>query len=121
MTRHQVFTLCFFAVVLLLLYQVALVFSPFLFPVLWAMVLAHLTFPLHARLTTFFHGRETLSASVLTIGIMVLGVLPVIMLSFLLVREAGSAHIAITTWIQSGGVERLVSTTSAAFPTRSRS
>jgi len=38
---------------------------------------------------------------------MVLGVLPVIMLSFLLVREAGSAHIAITTWIQSGGVERL--------------
>ena len=45
MTRHQVFTLCFFAVVLLLLYQVALVFSPFLFPVLWAMVLAHLTFP----------------------------------------------------------------------------
>jgi len=107
MTRHQIFTLCFFAVVLILLYQVALVFSPFLFPVLWAVVLAHLTFPLHARLTTYFHGRETLSASVLTIGIMALGVLPVIMLSFLLVREAGSAHAAITTWIQSGGVERL--------------
>lgn len=107
MTRRQIFTLCFFAVVLILLYQVSLVFRPFLFPVLWAVVLAHLTFPLHARLMTFFHGRETLSASVLATGIMALGVLPVIMLSVLLVREAGSAHVAITTWIQSGGVERL--------------
>jgi len=107
MTRHQVFTLCFFAVVLLLLYEVALVFSPFLFPVLWAVILAHLTFPLHARLTTFFRGRETLSASVLTAGIMVLGVLPVILLSLMLVREAGDAHVAINDWISSGGVERL--------------
>ncbi|HKW86163.1 MAG TPA: AI-2E family transporter [Nitrospiraceae bacterium] len=107
MTRHQIFTLCFFAVVLLLLYQVALVFRPFLFPVLWAVVLAHLTFPLHGRLSALFRGRQTISAAALTTGIMALGVLPVIMLSVLLVGEAGSAQVAITTWIQSGGVEQL--------------
>jgi predicted PurR-regulated permease PerM len=38
---------------------------------------------------------------------MVLGVLPVIALSLMLVREAGDAHVAINDWIRSGGVERL--------------
>ena len=36
MTRPQAFTAVFFALLLLLLYQLALVFQPFLFPMFWA-------------------------------------------------------------------------------------
>ena len=43
MTKPQIFTAVFFVLLLLLLYQIALMFRPFLFPVLWAALLAHLT------------------------------------------------------------------------------
>jgi hypothetical protein len=51
MNRQQIFALCFFGVLLALLYQMGLMFRPFVFPVLWAVILAHLCFPLHIRLT----------------------------------------------------------------------
>ena len=54
MTRSQLFTAVFFALLLLLLYQIVLMFRPFLFPILWAALLAQVTFPLHDRLTLLF-------------------------------------------------------------------
>ena len=41
MTRPQAFTVVFFGLLLFLLYQLALVFQPFLFPMLWAALLVH--------------------------------------------------------------------------------
>ena len=61
MTKPQLFTAVFFTLLLLLLYQIALMFRPFLFLVLWAALLAHLTYPLHVRLTSFVRGREIVS------------------------------------------------------------
>ncbi len=107
MTRHQLFAVCFFAVLLVLLYQIAVIFSPFLLPVLWAAILAHITFPLHTRLTTLLKGRATASAWLLTLGIMALVVVPVVFLTLLLIQEAGIAYDAISAWVQSGGVRRL--------------
>ena len=107
MTRHQLFAVCFFAVLLVLLYQIAVIFSPFLLPVLWAAILAHITFPLHTRLTTLLKERATASAWLLTLGIMVLVVVPVVFLTLLLIQEAGIAYDAISAWVQSGGVRRL--------------
>ena len=107
MTRHQLFAVCFFAVLLVLLYQIAVIFSPFLLPVLWAAILAHVTFPLHTRLITLLKGRATASAWLLTLGIMALVVVPVVFLTLLLIQEAGIAYDAISAWVQSGGVRRL--------------
>jgi len=107
MTRHQLFAVCFFAVLLVLLYQIAVIFSPFLLPVLWAAILAHITFPLHTRLTTLLKGRATASAWLLTLGIMALVVVPVVFLTLLLIQDAGIAYDAISAWVQSGGVRRL--------------
>jgi len=56
MTKPQLFTTVFFAVLLLLLYQIALMFRPFLFPVSWAVILAHMTYPVHVRLTARLGG-----------------------------------------------------------------
>jgi predicted PurR-regulated permease PerM len=107
MTRQQLFAICFFAVLLVLLYQIGIIFRPFLLPVLWAMILAQVAFPLHVRLTAFLRGRETASAALLTVGIMALVVTPVAFLIFLLVQEAGAAYDGINAWVQSGGVKRL--------------
>jgi predicted PurR-regulated permease PerM len=107
MTRQQIFAVCFFAILLALIYQLGIIFRPFLLPVLWAAILAHVTFPLHTRLAVLLRGRETLSAAILTVGIMAVVVAPVVLLMSLFIQEAGSAYNAINAWVQAGGVKRL--------------
>ena len=112
MTRQQLFTLCFFVILLVLLYQIAEIFSPFLRPLLWAVILTHITFPLHTRLTALLRGREVASAALLTVGIIALVVVPLVFAGFLLVQEAGNAYDDVNTWVQTGGVKRLPDTLS---------
>ena len=107
MTRQQAFAVCFLAILLALAYQVYTFFRPFLMPILWAMILAHLMFPLHERLARRLRGREALSASLMTLAIMLMVVLPVVLLSVVLVNEAIDAQRALAAWIESGGITRL--------------
>jgi predicted PurR-regulated permease PerM len=107
MTRQQLFSVVFFAVLALLLYQIALMFRPFLFPVLWAVILAHMTYPAHVRLTARLGGRDALSAWCLTLGVLAIVVVPVLLMAVLLVREAVGAELAVRGWIEAGGIQRL--------------
>ena len=107
MTRQQAFAVCFLAILLVLVYQVYTFFRPFLMPILWAMILAHLMFPVHDRFAKLLRGKETLSASLMTLAIMLTVVLPVVMLSIVLVNEAIDAQKALAAWIEAGGIKRL--------------
>lgn len=107
MTKPQLFTAVFFALLLLLLYQIALMFRPFLFPVMWAMILAHVTYPVHVRLTARLGGRDALSAWCLTLGVLAIVVVPVLLMAVMLVREAVGAELAVRGWIEAGGIQRL--------------
>jgi len=107
MTRQQVFAICFLAILLVLVYQVYTFFRPFLMPILGAMILAHLMFPVHDRFAKLLRGRETLSASLMTLGIMLVVVLPLVVLSVVLADEAINAQKALAAWIESGGIKRL--------------
>lgn len=107
MTKPQLFTAVFFALLLFLLYQIALMFRPFLFPIIWAALLAHLTFPLHVRLTTFVRGNEIVSASCLTLLVLALVVIPISMMGVLLAREASTAEQTIREWVSSGALHTL--------------
>lgn len=101
------FALAFFGILLVLLYQLALMMRPFVLAMVWATILAHLLFPLHNRLTGWLGGRESWSAAILTIGIMGLGVLPMVWTGGLIVREAASAEREIRAWVGDGGLQRL--------------
>ena len=107
MTRQQIFSIVFFGLLVLLLYQIGLMFQPFLFPALWAGLLAHWTFPLHLRLTRVFGGNQTLSAATLTVCALAMVVVPLVVMGVMLVREAGAAEQTIRTWIQNGGLQQL--------------
>lgn len=107
MTRQQIFSAFFFAVLVLLLYQIALMFWPFLFPVLWAVILAHMTYPAHVRLTARLGGRDALSAWCLTLGVLAMVVMPVLLMAVMLVREAVGAELAVRAWIEAGGIQHL--------------
>ena len=107
MTKPQLFTVVFFALLLLLLYQLALMFQPFLFSILWAVILAHMTYPVHLRLTARLGGRDAVSASCLTVGVLIMVVAPVLLLAVLLVQEAVGVELAVRAWIDAGGILRL--------------
>lgn len=107
MNQRQLFAVGFFAVLLVLLYQIAIIFRPFLLPMLWAVILAHVTFPVHQRLAALLGNREAASATVLTIAIIGLVVVPLVMLTVLLIQEASVAYATAKAWIESGGLKRL--------------
>ncbi|NJN69574.1 MAG: AI-2E family transporter [Nitrospira sp.] len=107
MTRQQIFSIVFFALLVLLLYQIGLMFKPFVFSALWAGLLAHWAFPLHLRLTKLFGGKKILSAAILTVGALGIVIVPLVMMGVMLVREAGAAEQAIRVWISAGGLQGL--------------
>jgi len=107
MTRPQLFTVVFFALLALLLYQIGLILQPFLFPAIWAALLAHWVFPLHRRLTSLMRGRDTLSAGCLTVGVLTVVVVPVVLMSVVFVREAVAVEQTIHEWVVAGGVHQL--------------
>jgi len=107
MTCQQLFATVFFTLLALLLYQIGLILRPFLFPALWAGLLAHWVFPLHRRLTQMTGGRDTLSAGGLTFGVLAVVVVPLVGMSVMLIGEAGAAEQTIREWIAAGGIQQL--------------
>ena len=107
MTRQQIFSIVFFSLLVLLLYQIGLMFKPFVFSALWACLLAHWAFPIHLRLTKWFGGQDALSAAMLTVGALGIVVVPFVAMGVMLVREAGAAELEIRAWISAGGLQRL--------------
>ena len=86
MTRQQIFSIVFFSLLVLLIYQIGLMFRPFLFSALWAGLLAHWAFPLHVRLTRLFGGRDALSAGMLTVGALGIVIVPLVAMGMMLPR-----------------------------------
>ncbi|MBH0203045.1 MAG: AI-2E family transporter [Nitrospira sp.] len=107
MTRQQIFSIVFFSLLVLLLYQIGLMFKPFVFSALWAGLLAHWAFPLHLRLTKWVGGQDALSAAMLTVAALGIVVVPLVVMGIMLVREAGAAEQEIRVWISAGGLQRL--------------
>ncbi|WP_447976790.1 AI-2E family transporter [Candidatus Nitrospira bockiana] len=108
MNQRQLFALGFFIVLVVLLYQIAVIFRPFFFPVLWAVILAHITYPLHRRLAALLGGRHALSAGILTVGIIGLVVVPLVFLTIQLIEEASIAYVTVKAWIEADGLKRLL-------------
>ena len=107
MMQHQLFVLAFFLVLLVLFWQIAVIFSPFLVPVLWAVIIARMTNGLYLKLVHLLRGRDTLAAALLTCVTMFLVVFPIVFLTFLLVQESTMAYRSVVEWVQAGGMKQL--------------
>lgn len=76
MMQPQGFSLAFLIVFILLVVELGIVVSPFLPTILWAIILAQLAHPIYIKVLHRLHGRETVAATVVTLGVMVLAVAP---------------------------------------------
>ena len=91
----------FYAVVLSLAYLVFLVFQPFLVPLGWAAVFGVIFYSLNQRLESRW-GR-TLGATVTTVGVAMILVVPVLLLGTLFVREGIAATHSVEATLSAGG------------------
>ncbi|HQX77266.1 MAG TPA: AI-2E family transporter [Steroidobacteraceae bacterium] len=78
------------------------VLKPFIVPVIWAVILAHVTWPLHRRLLALLKGRRAASALVMTVVVTLAIVLPAIWLVALIRTELVAAYAAFTAQLARG-------------------
>ncbi|QKZ07626.1 AI-2E family transporter [Pseudomonas eucalypticola] len=69
-------------ILLVLLGACLWVLAPFISALLWGAILAYASWPLMRLLTRWLNGRETLAASILTLGWILLVILPLVWLGF---------------------------------------
>jgi len=103
----QALSTAFLILCALVLYQLALIFAPFFTPILWALILARLFYPLYRYLLSVLRGQATLSAGLSTLAVTVIAVLPVAYLAFLTITETIHAYQTGMAWVESGGLKRL--------------
>ncbi len=104
---QQVLTVAFLIFCSLLLYLLGVMFAPFFTPIMWALILVKLFYPMYQRMTFALHGRSTLSAVFSTISVTLLAVLPFAYLLFLVISETIHAYQNAVAWVQADGLSRL--------------
>jgi predicted PurR-regulated permease PerM len=93
------------AVVLILLVGCWLVLRPFVSALLWAVVLCHASWPLHERLLRWLGHRRTLVATLMTLGMIVIFLLPFLVVGLSLADNINEFTAAIRGWIAQGPPE----------------
>jgi predicted PurR-regulated permease PerM len=91
-----------------LLYQLALIFRPFILPIGWAIIIARMTYPLYSRLRARLGQRETLAAAILTLSVIAIIILPAVSLGVVLVDQSLAAYEEVSSWITEGGLATLL-------------
>jgi len=95
----------FFSILaLVVLYATLMIIRPFLSAIILGAILVTITFPIYMKLRDKLHGRATLSATLMLLGITLLIILPTIVIGFLLVSEAN----ALIAHMRSGQAQALL-------------
>jgi len=85
--------------VLVLGYQVL---QPFIVPLIWAGILAFVTWPIYLRLLTLLNGRRVLGALIMTLAITVAVIAPTVWLVTILRVELGNAYQEVAAMLAKG-------------------
>jgi predicted PurR-regulated permease PerM len=93
--------------VILLVGLLSWLFWPFLTPIAWALLLSRLFCEPHERLASLLSGRRSVSAMILTLGIMAVIVLPLSYVSAVAVDELTHLYGEARDWIQGGGLAQI--------------
>ncbi len=104
MDRERLIVLFFFGLLALITYELYAVISPFLTPIVWAILLAFLAHPALLALNRWIKSRST-CALLITLAVALGVILPAVWLSASLVREAQGLYAALPQGAEKGGLE----------------
>jgi predicted PurR-regulated permease PerM len=89
-------------------YLFYVVFSPFLVPIVWAIILTIIFYPVHRRLNRRLRGRKSLCALVMTTLVVFLIVLPSTYFLSMLANEAVNAYIFFEQGLETGQFQSIL-------------
>ena len=98
MERKVFFALVAYTFLLLFLYLLYIIVSPFLAALGWAAVIVIATYPIYKRLFKLFRTKPTISAVIMTVFVFLIIVIPATLLVGTLVREVTHAQQVISQW-----------------------
>ncbi|HKQ33668.1 MAG TPA: AI-2E family transporter [Nitrospiraceae bacterium] len=107
MTRRQLFTITFLLLFALLLWELGLILRPFLSPILWAVILAVLTYPVYAKLLATCGHRKNVAAGIMTAGVLIAAVLPAGYGILLVSQQGVEAYAQAAEWLHAGHLKDL--------------
>ncbi len=118
MSRQQLFAAFFFAVFLFLLAQLYSLFSAFLVPLIWAVILVLTFYPLFTLLLSLFDGQRTLISLLMTLLVVLLVAVPVFLFSTILTAQALGLYQRLSEAAQSGELQQFLSGWRETMPGR---
>src|ERR1044071_7373593 len=89
-------------VLVLLVVACLLVLRPFGSALLWAVVLCFSSWPLYSRLLRMLGGRRTLAALVMTLGMILIILLPFVIIATAVSDDVRDLTVAVRGWIDTG-------------------
>jgi predicted PurR-regulated permease PerM len=108
MTRDQFISLFFIALLLFIVYEIFLIFGPFLRAIFWAAILAFGFYPLYEKLKESLKTHEILAAVLMTILIFLVVIPPVVLLIVNITAQAIELYQSAVTYIRTGEFEKLI-------------
>jgi len=105
--KHFAWMLIIFLIILSF-YLFYVVISPFLVPIVWAMILAFVFYPVYRRLNHRLRGKKSLSALVMTAFVVILIVFPSVYILSMLTHEAVSAYAFFENGLKTGRFQSIL-------------
>jgi len=105
MKREHIFFMIIFLLTALSFYLFYRIISPFLGPIVWAMLLSIVFHPLFEKLRHLLKKREVLSAMIMTLLVVFVIVLPAALLTISLANEVVDAYHALEEMIKTGRLQ----------------
>jgi predicted PurR-regulated permease PerM len=102
LTRPHLFAAFFFIIFIALLYQMATIIALFSSALLWAAVLAMALTPLYRRVVAAVKGKKGLAAGIMTIGTLLIVIVPTVSLLIVLAGQAVDIYQWASELIRSG-------------------
>jgi len=106
MTRKQIVTFFFLALLVFVLYQTILLFSPFFNAIFGSIILAFAFYPVYVKLRHIVQKPDWLPALIMTLCIILMVVPPCISLVVNMANQAIELYQAVTSYIREGNLER---------------
>lgn len=108
MKRDQFISLFFIALLVFVIYQICLIFSPFVRAVFWSAILAFVFFPIFERLKRRLRTHDTLAATIMTLLIFLIVIPPVVILIINVTEQAFELYQSASDYVRQGNLEKLI-------------
>ena len=108
MTRNWLVSICFITLLLIVFYQIFLIFSPFLQAIFWAAFLAFAFYPVYNYLLKILKQHEVLAAFLTTLAILLVVTPFVIVVVFKLSGQVVDFFQILVSYVKEGRLQELI-------------